>query len=360
MSDPDAAFQEWLRRAFDTEVRDDIFAGHAPAAVTPVLVLLGGQPAAGKTRAQDAILAELPELVPVTGDDLRQYDPEYLRLVAEDPLGMPQATAPVSAGLIRLALDHAVQDRFSVLLEGTFRDEAMVTGTAARFAAAGYRVEVIAVATPAPLSRLGAEQRFLAAPDALSARWTPPEAHETTLAASPSVVAALEASEAVSRVRIYSRRRLLYDNARTLDGGGKRQPAAAEILRGEQTRQLSPAEAAVWLARYQAVFDLARGRTGFINRTTAPAYQHLQDDAARLITIAATDPAIGIAGLRRQQRQRSITLRMLAVHSAGDMAARLRERKWQFDAQPRAQDWTGPLDPPRNDPPRNDPPTLGR
>lgn len=48
----------WLRRVFEEEARDDLFAGHAPQE-QPVLVLLGGQPAAGKTRAQHAILAGL-------------------------------------------------------------------------------------------------------------------------------------------------------------------------------------------------------------------------------------------------------------------------------------------------------------
>lgn len=47
----------WLRRVFEEEARDDLFAGHAPQE-QPVLVLLGGQPAAGKTRSQHAILAE--------------------------------------------------------------------------------------------------------------------------------------------------------------------------------------------------------------------------------------------------------------------------------------------------------------
>lgn len=109
---------------------------------------------------------------------------------------MPAATAPVSGGLVKLALDHALERRYSVLLEGTFRDPGMVTGTATRFAEAGYRVEVVAVATPAPVSRLSAEMSRLSAemrslgdgPNE-PGRWTPPEAHETALAG--SVVGAL-------------------------------------------------------------------------------------------------------------------------------------------------------------------------
>ena len=131
----------WLRRVFEEEARDDLFAGHAPQE-QPVLVLLGGQPAAGKTRAQHAILAQhvADDLVEITGDDLREYHPDFRRLATRAPFEMPAATAPVSGGLVKLALDHALERRYSVLLEGTFRDPGMVTGTATRFADAGYRV----------------------------------------------------------------------------------------------------------------------------------------------------------------------------------------------------------------------------
>jgi len=43
---------EWLSRVFQARVRDRIFRSHAPYPDDPVLVLLGGQPAAGKTQAQ--------------------------------------------------------------------------------------------------------------------------------------------------------------------------------------------------------------------------------------------------------------------------------------------------------------------
>ncbi|MDR1151446.1 MAG: zeta toxin family protein [Bifidobacteriaceae bacterium] len=62
----------------------------------PLLVLLGGQPAAGKTYAQETVIAANPDagLVPITGDDLREYHPDYARLAEFAPLEMPGATAP--------------------------------------------------------------------------------------------------------------------------------------------------------------------------------------------------------------------------------------------------------------------------
>ena len=54
---------EWLARVFEARVRGGLFGSHVPHPEGPVLVLLGGQPAAGKTQAQHTVLAEHP------GDD---------------------------------------------------------------------------------------------------------------------------------------------------------------------------------------------------------------------------------------------------------------------------------------------------
>ena len=276
----------WLRRVFEEEARDDLFAGHAPQE-QPVLVLLGGQPAAGKTRAQHAILAEhvADDLVEITGDDLREYHPDFRRLATRAPFEMPAATAPVSGGLVKLALDHALERRYSVLLEGTFRDPGMVTGTATRFAEAGYRVEVVAVATPAPVSRLSAEMRSLGDGPNEPGRWTPPEAHETALAGSAGVLSALEALPHIARVRVFSREAQLFDNQRDAAGEWEKEPVAAHTLRHEQQRPLPPGTAAQWLKDYSSVYARAKRRPGYLGAQTVPTYARLQDDAAQMLRI---------------------------------------------------------------------------
>ncbi|MBZ6372711.1 MAG: zeta toxin family protein [Microbacterium hominis] len=315
MTDPVASDEARLRQVFDAAVRQAIF----PPTPTGdrLLVLLGGQPAAGKTRAQAAILAEHPELVSITGDDLRAYHPGYRDLAVNDPLAMPAATAPTSSGLIRLALDHAIQYGYPVLLEGTFRDPAMVSATATRFAEAGYRVEVVAVATPAPVSRLAAEERFLRARRGEVGRWTPPEAHETALTGSPEVVAALEALPSVARIQVYARDRRLYDNHRIQAGAWEHEPNAAEVLRGEQTRQLTPTEAVGWLAGYGAVFGVAHARRGYLSPRTAPAYRQLQEDAARMIELAKNAPTADVRVLEEQQTHRRTALKVAVPEPPG-------------------------------------------
>lgn len=273
--------EAWLKQIFELAVRDTLFPQAAIGA--PLLVLLGGQPAAGKTRAQEATLAAHPELVSVTGDDLRQYHPDYYELCVSDPVGMPAATAPVSGGLVQLALDYAVEHRYPVLLEGTFRDPDMVCGTAERFAAAGYRVEVVAVATPALVSRLGAEKRYLGADHPALARWTPPEAHEVALAGSSRVVATLEASGVVSQMQVHSREQLLYENARDGSGEWAAEPQGAAVLLAEQNRLLDSARAVEWLLDYDRLFEIAQDREGYLGESTILAYRLLQQDAARLL-----------------------------------------------------------------------------
>lgn len=350
--------EAWLRNVFDEDARDDIFTGHAPTPQSPVLVLLGGQPAAGKTRAQEAIVKAHADtdLVLITGDDLREYHPGYPRLAAEAPLEMPAATAPVSGGLVRLALENALAHRYSVLLEGTFRDPDMVTGTATRFADAGYRVEVAAVATPAPVSRLSAEQRALGDGGYAFGRWTPPDAHETALAGSADVVAALEGLPFVTRVQVHTRERLLYDNTRTAEGAWTRPAQAAEVLRSEQQRDLDPADAMLWLSRYEAVFEHARQRPGYLTAATFPAYQRLQADARRMIDIAATAPGIEVRALRDAHKHRDLALRV--ANPAPWLGLFPRSRRAPGTSPPDPDDglWQSPHRPSS----RKDPPTLGR
>lgn len=340
----------WLAQVFDADARDELFTGHAPDQIAPLLVLLGGQPAAGKTRAQQVVLREhaADDLVEITGDDLREYHPDYARLADHAPLAMPAATASVSGGLVSLALDHALAHRYSVLLEGTFRDAGMVTATATRFAEAGYRVEVIAVATPTSASRLSAEMRSLDAGYPAVGRWTPPQAHETALAGSAGVVAALEALPHVQRMRVFSRKRLLFDNSRT-DAGEWEQPAhAADALRHEQHRPLGEREAFGWLQGYAAVFAKAQARPGYLGVETAPAYVRFQRDAQAMIRTLSQTPGAPIRELEREQRARRAHLEQV-------LPAGLVPR--QRPTLPRElPDW------PEHSAPtsRREPPTLGR
>lgn len=97
--DVEGIWRDDIRPVIDAAERSD----------KPCTVFVGGQPGAGKTRATHLVrvsgLHDGP-LLPVNGDDLRQYHPDYDRLCDEEPLAMPERTAKASAAWIRMTMEY--------------------------------------------------------------------------------------------------------------------------------------------------------------------------------------------------------------------------------------------------------------
>ncbi|MFG2331025.1 zeta toxin family protein [Streptomyces sp. NPDC048604] len=120
-----------MRKRFEEHVRDFVFARHA-VQESPVLVLLGGQPASGKSQATTVVEQRHADgqLVPLTGDELRPFQPQYKKLLAEHPQLFPNATGQASGTWGRMSIEHARDNGYSLLLEGAFRDPEMTVATA--------------------------------------------------------------------------------------------------------------------------------------------------------------------------------------------------------------------------------------
>lgn len=84
---------EELKDIFKKYVKRHVFSGHKPSRKSPVLALLGAQPAAGKTKAANALASRHQDMVVLIGDELRQYHPDYARAMRENPEAMPDITA---------------------------------------------------------------------------------------------------------------------------------------------------------------------------------------------------------------------------------------------------------------------------
>ncbi len=97
----------------------------------PVTVFLGGQPAAGKTRAQRRVVDLYGGgMMPIVGDDFRQYHPDYVRLVRDDPVGMPDTTARAAGHWTGMAVAYADAHDVSCIIEGTWRNRDTVLSEA--------------------------------------------------------------------------------------------------------------------------------------------------------------------------------------------------------------------------------------
>ncbi|WP_419040696.1 zeta toxin family protein, partial [Parolsenella catena] len=181
-------------------------------------VFVGGQPGAGKTRATHLVrvsgLHDGP-LLPVNGDDLRQYHPDYDRLCDEEPLAMPERTAKASAAWIRMTMEYVDAERIPAIVEGTWRNAATVLDEAANAKRAGRSTHAVVLAVPPVLSRLAMLERYYRDRSVgLSARWTPASAHDNAVANLPATVRAVAMSPLADRLTVIDRDGgVLYDGA---------------------------------------------------------------------------------------------------------------------------------------------------
>lgn len=234
---PDEA---WLDQIFETEVLPDVFASSS-AQAPPVVVLLGAQPGAGKTRAgQFAQELHGGGLTAIVGDDFRALHPDFKRLQRDDPEAMPQVTQAVSGPLVKRCLEYARAHRISVLVEGTFRDPDMVLATTRSFREAGFDVHVVALAVPPEVSRASTLGRFYETLGTDQNRWTPPAAHEAAVAAMPRTVAHLARATQVGRFTILDRDGVMLEDS--ADPGPQREEQMRSRIEIVYRRPLTTAE----------------------------------------------------------------------------------------------------------------------
>jgi UDP-N-acetylglucosamine kinase len=283
---------EVLEARWQLHVRPDLFDGLEESS-RPTVLLIGGQPGAGKTMGLQRARGLHPstDFVPIIGDDLRAYHPAYLRLLTDaDPTLMPAATAQASAAWVRRSIGHAQEHGYSVIVEGTFRDPATTLSTARGFAQAGHHVHLVALAVPATVSKLSCLERYYRDvdpeqnPDPATrvARWTPMAAHDAGYAGVPATLAAAAAATAdVHRLTVVDRAGTLLHDSGEVGGGGRAEAVAA--LRRRREEPLTIQEMRTWLSSYREVQAIAE-RVG----TTAETRDALRglDATAKVLSTA--------------------------------------------------------------------------
>ena len=199
----------------------------AEAVERPTMVLVGGQTGAGKSSAAKLVRAELRQaggFVHVDADRLR----ERINLRGESPTSEEtQATAGALAGALR---SIAMDGRRHLLEEGTFRSAVTLEGFVKRIQAAGYRVELVAVATPFEESCLGIYQRFEAqhAQGNANPRFISDRYHDESALGFAVTVDAL--ASRFDRVRVVNRAGEVYFDSQAAG----RHPSAIDALKAGQ------------------------------------------------------------------------------------------------------------------------------
>lgn len=227
-------------------------AGKTRAPETPTYTLVGGQPGAGKSFAGQMVRDELSKVggyIHVDADRMRE------RIDTKGAKPTSQETQADAGRLVGELRSYAVADRRNALEEGTFRDSLAALSFVQARKSEGYRVELVAVATPAAESVLGIyqrhEQQHLSGSN--NPRFVPQDYHDKAMQGferSLALVAPL-----VDRSRVITRDGVvLYDSA----SRENKHPSAVEALKAGQ--QLAPDRLTSVQNGWALVGELARAR----------------------------------------------------------------------------------------------------
>ncbi|NYE18047.1 zeta toxin family protein [Microbacterium immunditiarum] len=247
------------RRIFEESILPIVFP-EVPKPNAPTLLLLGGQSGAGKSRATSRLLSEhSSDMVPLSGDDLRPFHPQFLELARSRSVEAPQILAESTAGWLRDCLVHARTTGRSLLLEGTFHTPDVALGTAELFEQHGFTTRVVVVATPRAESLLAAASRYLLDAQAgRASRFTSLAIHDSGWYGTRELVAELEESPSVGRLTVIARDgSAAFDAER--DAGFE---GAGAALDRERSVSMSGAESMRWLSELRAMtaFALSAGK----------------------------------------------------------------------------------------------------
>jgi hypothetical protein len=203
---------------------------------------------------------------------------------------MPNATGPEVARWVRACIDHALINRYSLVLEGTFRDPAVVAATLRRFDAASYHTEAVVLAVRPERSRLDCLLRWLGTSPAEPARWTPPTAHDTSFTRLPRSVAALNDVPELHRITVRTRTQVVFTDERQADRKWQHPNQASDILRAQHQEPLDPVAATEWLDQYQWAIETSE-QLPTIDTRALPLYLAILEDADRVVAMAAPESA---------------------------------------------------------------------
>ncbi|EFQ25059.1 zeta toxin [Colletotrichum graminicola] len=224
-----------------------------PTRSRPLAVLIVGQTGAGKTRTAPTVLDAMTRIHPpvhLIADVYKAYHPSYLSLLdSATPAYASPATGPDARKWLAMAAAEAVARKLDVLLESACRHPDDFCELARLFGEAGYRVEVVVMAVPAALSRLGILHRFYerlpeAGSGRLPIRLTPVKVHDDSYEGLMSVAEWIDGVDYVDRVLIVRRGNMVaFSDEKAEDG--KLQGKVAEGVRRERDRPLTEEERGV-------------------------------------------------------------------------------------------------------------------
>lgn len=228
----------------------------------PILVVIAGQPAAGKSTVQELVQIALDadRIASYDRDDDPAAHPRYDAIMRANGVhGNDLVAAGLPPDLRDRCLDELRSQRYDVLASSPLQSEAAAAYWVDGFRPAGYRIAVVYIATNEANSLLGMADRYQQAKDTVGVgRLLEKVLHDRPYAGMPDAAHALEVQGHVDDIYVVDRDgNVLYENHRD-DAGVMHPPhGARDMIVAERNRPPTPAEHQRFLAT--AVPLLERG-----------------------------------------------------------------------------------------------------
>ena len=175
---------------------------------SPIGVMLGGQPASGKTGLIRQIRrgGRSVKFVVINGDEYRQYHPHAKKIDEEYGQDAPKYTQPFSNTLVEYLKAECLRLRCNFIIEGTMRTYAVIERTALEIKQAGFWCEAHALAVHHQDSLLGIFERFEADKQRTGVgRFSPIAVHDEAYRQIPLNLAQADTEKLFDRLIVYTR-----------------------------------------------------------------------------------------------------------------------------------------------------------
>ena len=199
----------------------------------PTVVVVGGQPGAGKTAVADLVQAALDArggAVRIGSDLYKAAHRRYAELLAADVRTAGVQVRPDTRGWQAAVEEYVRAQRFDAVVESALADPDDFRTSAAAYRRSGTRLEVVALATAEAWSQLGTVTRFLSEAVDGGGRYVSWENHDACAKGMLRTLAVIEAEHLADRITVVRRDgTVLYDNE-LIDGAWRRRTAADQAV----------------------------------------------------------------------------------------------------------------------------------
>ena len=178
----------------------------------PKVVLLGGQPGAGKSGLENMVNIK-KNYVSISGDDYREYHPRFKEINLEHGREASKYTQQWAAEITEKLIRELRKEKYNLIIEGTLRTAELPLKEASAFKKAGYEVELNVVVVKPEKSRLGTLERYEAMLKQNKVpRMTPKEHHDLVVNNIGNNLEIIYNSKAFDNIKLFDRENnLLYN-----------------------------------------------------------------------------------------------------------------------------------------------------